>query len=652
MIEQLESRRLMAVTVVEYPIASLASQIYGIAPGVNGNVWFTATSPAEVGVFNSTSRLSAEFPINIANSRPEGVIQGADDNVYFADNGTSSIGVFDPDTFETVEYPTPTSDSQPMGITVAADGTIWFTANAAGKIGEFDPTTRHITEYALRDANSGPMDIIPGPDGMLWFTESSAIGQIDPSDGKVVETAAPGVPSAGLTVGPDNQVWFSYEFSTMPGLETLGFAEIDPSNLHISSYPTDQTYNTGFPSQEGFTTGPDGHLYLTELSQDSGNESVIGEYDTTAHALGYVYATNPPGGTHGSLVYSIAAGPADNLYFGDTGAVGVATVVPADQSAIQGSAVQANPPAGTRVALAGRTVFVDLKGDGMLDPGDPSAVTDANGDYQITGLAIGSYKVRVVGYPGDFTSPVSVTTAGGGISAEIDPTVQPSTAVLPLALPSDPFGASNPDLATAEVTGLYQIILGRAPDPSGLAFYTAYLKGGGSLQYLAGNILGSREYETDLVASYYENYLGRAGSPAEIAAWVGQMQAGFTAEQVTYLFMTSPEYSVSHADNASFIESLYGTLLGRAPSAPEVSAWESYLSGSSRATLVNLFLHSTGAYQRSAQGFYAEFLASPADPTGEALIVSALSSGQTLADVASTFASSPAYIARANASVG
>ena len=36
--------------------------------------------------------------------------------------------------------------------------------------------------------------------------------------------------------------------------------------------------------------------------------------------------------------------------------------------------------------LSGWTVYLDLNHDGTLDPGDPTAVTDANGDYAFTGL--------------------------------------------------------------------------------------------------------------------------------------------------------------------------------------------------------------------------------------------------------------------------
>jgi hypothetical protein len=46
--------------------------------------------------------------------------------------------------------------------------------------------------------------------------------------------------------------------------------------------------------------------------------------------------------------------------------------------------------------LAGQEVYLDLTGSGSLAPGDPSATTDSNGNYQLTVSATGTYSVRQV----------------------------------------------------------------------------------------------------------------------------------------------------------------------------------------------------------------------------------------------------------------
>jgi hypothetical protein len=47
--------------------------------------------------------------------------------------------------------------------------------------------------------------------------------------------------------------------------------------------------------------------------------------------------------------------------------------------------------------LSGWTIYVDYDDDGVLDAGEPSDVTDGSGNYTITGINPGTYKVREVG---------------------------------------------------------------------------------------------------------------------------------------------------------------------------------------------------------------------------------------------------------------
>jgi len=68
--------------------------------------------------------------------------------------------------------------------------------------------------------------------------------------------------------------------------------------------------------------------------------------------------------------------------------------------------------------LAGWSVYLDQNHNGLLDPGEPTTTTDANGNYSFTNLAPGTYTVAEVGQPGwTQTEPVggtyTVTVAAG-----------------------------------------------------------------------------------------------------------------------------------------------------------------------------------------------------------------------------------------------
>ncbi len=575
---------------------------------------------------------------------------GKDGKIYITDPGTSSIGVLNPFPvgFNTVEFPTPTPGADPTSIAVANDGTIWFTETGVGQVGEFDPTTHKITEFPVGVFGSSPNDIQLGPDGKLWFSENAGFASIDPTTHAIATINAPAGQqrAGGFSFTPAGDIQYIAVINpVVGGGGQYAAAQLDPATSTFTVAPPSATFAKGGPFPQQLATGADGNVYFA--STPIGPGTVVGEVNVATQTL-----SSHSGGTQPAIEHSIVAGSDGNLYVGGYGVIGKATIVPPDVSAISGQVTVGSSFITTTTPIANRTVFVDVNGDGIFDAGDPFGVTDANGNYTITFVPTGVFNVRVVPFPGDFTTPVLVTTTAGQALQNVALTVQPSTAVLPLTLSATPFGAHNPDLATAEVRGLYKIILNRAPDPGGLAFYVNQLNVGASVAVVAQQMLHSAEYETDLVYSDYQNYFGRVASPAEVQGWVNLMQKGYTAEAVTTLMLDSDGFSAMHPDNASFIQALYGDLLGRQANAAEVAGWSSYLATSNRGVLVSLIVHSPEAYARAAQGFYAEFWASPSDPVGVANVVKSLQSGLTLADMASLFANSPPYIARAQATVG
>ena len=177
----------------------------GIAPGPDGNLWFTdrgstkaigrITPSGSITEFDQTNGLNA-------GSSPEGIAPGPDGNLWFTDFGTTkAIGRITPDGSIT-EFSTD-AGSSPVFIAAGPDGNLWFTEQSATTraIGRIT-TSGSITEFSTGlNAGSIPVGIAPGADGNLWFTDAgttAAIGRIG--------TGAPAASQAPPEVAGSGQV--------------------------------------------------------------------------------------------------------------------------------------------------------------------------------------------------------------------------------------------------------------------------------------------------------------------------------------------------------------------------------------------------------------------------------------------------------------
>jgi hypothetical protein len=321
---------------------------------------------------------------------------------------------------------------------------------------------------------------------------------------------------------------------------------------------------------------------------------------------------------------------------------------------IQGAASTADPP------VANQLVYIDLNDDGKLQPGDPTAVTNASGDFSFTGLAKGGYILRVLLDPGTVTTNSSGNYAEVFVGVEGYPTpgyasfgIQSFSSELPMAPFVYPFNSSPGQPATNEINAYYLFFLNRGPSDAETAYWVAQLQSGVSLTQVASDFVNSTEYESNTVASYYENYLGRKGSPSEIASWVSQMQGGMTEEQVAQDFLTSPEFNNLHSSSDDFVQTLYQDVLSRQATSAEVAVWDSQLNaGTSRSVVVSGILDSSESQQRSIDGDYTIFLGrEPLAMEAAAWQAQLAENGGplSLAEVATAIGSSPEFQARADA---
>src|SRR5207244_2233283 len=89
----------------------------------------------------------------------------------------------------------------------------------------------------------------------------------------------------------------------------------------------------------------------------------------------------------------------------------------------------------------GQRVFLDLNDNGIWDPGEPGDVTDANGRYEFSGLALTRHRVRQ-----DLSrARIAQTAPERNAAHEVELTEESSTA------PDRDFGAKVLQAATSEV---------------------------------------------------------------------------------------------------------------------------------------------------------------------------------------------------------
>ncbi len=171
-----------------------------------------------------------------------------------------------------------------------------------------------LEEFAVTPG-SGLAGITVGPDNNVWFTEQSSgtIGRITPA-GTITEfplpTAAGG--PAGIAPGPDGNLWFTEQAGNKIGRITPAGVITEFSGLTAASAPT------------AITAGADGNLWFTEPGSNK-----IGQLRMAFLSAPNFLFNQFSLPTAASSPQSITSGPDGNLWFTEqsAGKIGRATVL-------------------------------------------------------------------------------------------------------------------------------------------------------------------------------------------------------------------------------------------------------------------------------------------------------------------------------------
>jgi hypothetical protein len=92
------------------------------------------------------------------------------------------------------------------------------------------------------------------------------------------------------------------------------------------------------------------------------------------------------------------------------------------------------------------------------------------------------------------------------------------------------------------LTALFSDFLNRAVDSTGRSNLDNLLNHGTTAAAVAGLVLGSQEYEQDIVQGFYQQFLHRAADSGGLAGAVNQLQHGQRDETVIAGIIASDEY--------------------------------------------------------------------------------------------------------------
>lgn len=163
------------------------------------------------------------------------------------------------------------------------------------------------------------------------------------------------------------------------------------------------------------------------------------------------------------------------------------------------------------------------------------------------------------------------------------------------------FGSGEFQGTIAPVARLYFAYFLRIPDYAGLQYWIGQFRNGVPLGTISQSFATSAEFSsrygplnnTQFVTQVYQNVLGRAPDPQGLAYWVGQLNSGAMNRGAVMIgFSESPEYRAL-IGNEVYVTMIYSGMLKRSPDSGGFTYWVNQMdAGNPGLNLINGFLGS------------------------------------------------------------
>ncbi|SIO44286.1 protein of unknown function [Singulisphaera sp. GP187] len=231
----------------------------------------------------------------------------------------------------------------------------------------------------------------------------------------------------------------------------------------------------------------------------------------------------------------------------------------------------------------------------------------------VTGGIVDAY--NAVNFAANVTS-TAVVSDGIPTSVTLVPNGTSDYDVLAKILGTNDFYNGQGGTNAGFVTGLYRTLLGRDPEPAGLASWVGRLNSGQTRIQVIETFERTPEALQVKVAHWYQDVLGWNAPLAQlkldpgVVFWGSLLAAGQTDNAVLARILSTSDYLVaSGGTNEGFVTALYQSLLGRSTDPESFQYFVGQLQGGmSRVNLVQMVLSSVEAKRTKVARWYQEQL--------------------------------------------
>lgn len=220
-----------------------------------------------------------------------------------------------------------------------------------------------------------------------------------------------------------------------------------------------------------------------------------------------------------------------------------------------------------------------------------------------------------LGASGGRATTVAVTTTTGTVVTFTGAQVRSR-----LGLKSDWFSVSGMTTAQAQamVQALYEDLLGRTVDASGLRTWTNQLLAGNPPAVVVDTLTRSGEYRRVRITQAYQEVFGRAPDAAGLSMWTQEVASGrLGIDDVKRRLLDSGEFfSRAGGTGRGYVDRLYQSVLRRQATLDELDSWTRRFESLGRSGVATALWGSKESAHRRVEGYYPILLGRTVDRGG------------------------------------